>query len=179
MLYFILYFILYFYIIFYIIFFILYYYICYIIFAEKVEIPRLHLFCILLYFLHDLIVFAYTVPSAPVGIESGIIENAQLTSSSTINHLTPAHSARLNSEQSWCSSTADPNSWLQVFLGKQYTLTHIALQGGVETVIVKYERTEGEVNWITYSKSVYGTSIPKVVLLLLFIFCFNSQSSLS
>ena len=118
------------------------------------------------------------MPSKPVGLENRIIEDGDISSSSMLDsHL--AKYARLNEARapgSWCSSPTDANSWLQIFLGKQYTLTHIALQGvndsDVKAITVKYEKTQDGANWMTYSKSVGANSFPKVVffyLLCLFV----------
>ena len=58
-----------------------------------------------------------------------------------------------------------------MFLGKQYTLTHVALQsigGGVDVseLKVQYEKTEDGTKWTNYSKEIDGKEIPKVCLLL-------------
>ena len=115
----------------------------------------------------------FTVPSTPVGLESFKIQDSQITSSSD-DGTRLAKYARLNearSPGSWCTSNTAANSWLQVFLGKQYTLTHIALQGvnnyDVKSMTVKYENTKDGGNWTTYSKSVGGSSIAKVVFFVL------------
>lgn len=114
----------------------------------------------------------FTVPHKPVGFENGAITNAQMNSSTTLNLIIFAHHARLNALSIWCSAVGDPNSWLQVLLGKQYTLTHVAIQltsGGdsasfnVESLTVRYEKTETGENWITYSKVVNGKSFSKVL----------------
>lgn len=109
--------------------------------------------------------------SEPVGLENGAITQVQLNSSTTLSSITPASQSRLNGPYTWCSALGDPNSWLQVSLGKQYTLTHVAIQGtsggsgasaNVERLTVKYEKTEAGENWATYSKLVDGVSFPKV-----------------
>lgn len=113
------------------------------------------------------------MPSKPVGIEDGAITDVQLDSSTVLGSLTPATQSRLNGQHSWCSALRDPNSWLQVSLGKQYTLTHVAIQGtsggsgasaNVESLTVKYEKTEAGENWATYNKIVDGVSFPKVYI---------------
>ena len=117
-------------------------------------------------------VFFFTVPHKPVGIENGAITDVQLSSSTTLNGNIFALHARLNALSIWCSEAGDPNSWLQVLLGKQYTLTHVAIQQtfdgdrasfNVESLTVRYEKTEAGENWITYSKVVNGTSFSKVL----------------
>ena len=115
------------------------------------------------------------MPSKPVGLENRVIEDGDISSSSMLDsHL--AKYARLNEARapgSWCSSPTDANSWLQIFLGKQYTLTHIALQGvndsDVKAITVKYEKTQDGANWMTYSKSVGANSFPKVVFFICFV----------
>lgn len=112
------------------------------------------------------------MPHKPVGLENGTITDVQLNSSTTLNGNVFAHHARLNAESIWCSVVGDPNSWLQVLLGKQYTLTHVAIQQtygrnsasfNIESLTVRYEKTEAGENWITYSKVVNGTSFAKVL----------------
>lgn len=111
------------------------------------------------------------MPSEPVGLENGAITQAQLNSSTILGAINPASQSRLNGPYTWCSALGDPNSWLQVSLGKQYTLTYVAIQGtsggsgasaNVERLTVKYEKTEAGENWATYSKLVDGVSFPKV-----------------
>ena len=103
-----------------------------------------------------------------MGLENQTIPDNHLSSSSQVNSSTVPHLARLNEQRdlkAWCTNGA--NQWLEVFLGKQYTLTHIALQaigGGqdVSSLIVKYEKTKEGNNWIIYKKTIDGTSFPKV-----------------
>ena len=112
------------------------------------------------------------MPSKPVGLEKRTIPDAHFNSSSTSNSSTSAYLARLNELRdigSWCSSGATASEWLQVFLGQQYTLTHIALQGigggyDVTALTVMYEKTKAGESWKTYSKLVNGTESPKVML---------------
>ena len=115
------------------------------------------------------ILFVYSlVPSTPVGLENQTILDNHLRNSSQFNSSTGPHLARLNEERdskAWCTSGV--NQWLEVFLGKQHTLTHIALQaigGGqdVSSLIVQYEKTKEGSSWITYSKVVDGTPFLKV-----------------
>ncbi|CAH3161623.1 unnamed protein product, partial [Pocillopora meandrina] len=88
-------------------------------------------------------VFYYHVPSTPLGLENQTLP---------YNHL-------------GCST--GPNEWLEVFLGKQYTLTHVALQligGGVDVseLKIQYEKTENGTKWTNFSKKIDGKEIPKV-----------------
>lgn len=108
-----------------------------------------------------------SVPSKAVGIESRVIGDSDISSSSVLNQHFADH-ARLNElGEFWCSNTTDVSSWLQVFLGRQYTLTHIAIQGinefDVRAMTVKYEKTRDGENWITYSKHLGGNVNAKVV----------------
>ena len=78
--------------------------------------------------------------------------------------------------RAWCSSGATASEWLQVSLGKEYTLTHVALQGigggyDVTALSVKYEKTQEGENWITYSKLVDGSETAKVILPCCVCFC--------
>ena len=111
------------------------------------------------------------VPSKPVGLEKGTVEDADISSSS-VNGLYLAKYARLNEARTpgaWCSNAADASAWLQVLLGKQYTLTHIAIQGvngnDVRAMTVKYEKTRDGEHWTTYGKSLGGNSNAKVLFL--------------
>lgn len=116
------------------------------------------------------VIIFISVPSKPVGLENGTIPDEDFSSSSNGIGI-QAYLARLNElhhDGHWCSEGTLPSEWLQVFLGKQYTLTHIALQGiggdkDVTTFKVKYEKTKAGTNWITYSKSIDGNVIDKVM----------------
>ena len=106
-----------------------------------------------------------------MGLEKRTVEDADISSSS-VNGSYLAKYARLNEARApgaWCSSAADASAWLQVLLGKQYTLTHIAIQGvngnDVRAMNVKYEKTRDGENWKTYSKSLGGNSTAKVLFL--------------
>lgn len=121
-------------------------------------------------FLYFDVVF-HSVPSTPVGLEKQSIPDGNFDSSSVLNATTSPHLARLNElrdSRAWCSSGATASEWLQVSLGKQYTLTHIALQGvgggyDVTALTVKYEKTQEGENWITYSKLVDDSETSKVM----------------
>ena len=113
------------------------------------------------------------VPSTPLGLQNQILPDRYLSSSSQLNNSTGPYLARLNEQRdskAWCST--GPNEWLEVFLGKQYTLTHVALQsigGGVDVseLKVQYEKTKDGTNWTKYSKEIDGKEISKVCLLFL------------
>ena len=113
------------------------------------------------------------VPSTPLGLENQILPDKYLSSSSQLNNSTGPYLARLKEQRdskAWCST--GPNEWLEVFLGKQYTLTHVALQsigGGVDVseLKVQYEKTKDGTNWTKYSKEIDGKEISKVCLLFL------------
>ncbi|PFX18451.1 Fibroleukin, partial [Stylophora pistillata] len=114
-------------------------------------------------------VFYYHVPSTPLGLENQILPDNYLSNSSQLNSSSGPHLARLNEQRdskAWCS--AGPNEWLQVFLGKQYTLTHMALQsigGGVDVTELKvqYEKTRDGIKWKYYSKEIDGKEMLKVL----------------
>lgn len=118
-------------------------------------------------------VFLPLVPSTPLGLQNQILPDKYLSSSSQLNNSTGPYLARLNEQRdskAWCST--GPNEWLEVFLGKQYTLTHVALQsigGGVDVseLKVQYEKTKDGTNWTKYSKEIDGKEISKVCLLFL------------
>ena len=106
-----------------------------------------------------------------MGLEKRTVEDADISSSSATGSYLAKY-ARLNEARApgaWCSNAADASAWLQVLLGKQYTLTHIAIQGvngnDVRATTVKYEKTRDGENWTTYSKSLGGNSTAKVLFL--------------
>ena len=112
------------------------------------------------------------MPSTPVGLETQSIPDGNFDSSSVSSATTSPYFARLNElrgAQAWCSNGSTASEWLEVSLGKQYTLTHIALQGvggafDVTALTVKYEKTRDGTNWVTYSKLVDGRETSKVML---------------
>ena len=112
------------------------------------------------------------MPSTPVGLEKQSIPDDKFSSSSVSNDTTSPHFARLNElrgSRAWCSSGATASEWLQVSLGKEYTLTHLALQGvgggyDVTALTVKYEKTKDGEDWLTYRKLVDGSETSKVML---------------
>ncbi|XP_048586390.1 uncharacterized protein LOC5504315 isoform X1 [Nematostella vectensis] len=71
----------------------------------------------------------------PLGIEEGIIEDAQMTASSAWNNNFKrygAHRARINLESwpaGWNAKRFDPDPWLQIDLGSVKTVTSVATQG--------------------------------------------------
>ena len=68
--------------------------------------------------------------SAPLGMESGKIKDAQITASSTLAVKTLAHLARLNiAFKAWEPSSNDNKQWIQVDLDKKTVITSIATQG--------------------------------------------------
>ena len=63
----------------------------------------------------------------PLGIENGQIRDSSITAPSAVSG-SEAKYARLNSGGSWCTdSTA--NNWLQVDLGRVFTIVAVAVQG--------------------------------------------------
>ncbi|RMX52838.1 hypothetical protein pdam_00011325, partial [Pocillopora damicornis] len=102
-------------------------------------------------------------------LENQRLPDKYLSSSSQLNNSTGPYLARLKEQRdskAWCST--GPNEWLEVFLGKQYTLTHVALQsigGGVDVseLKVQYEKTKDGTNWTKYSKEIDGKEISKVL----------------
>ncbi len=67
----------------------------------------------------------------PLGMERRIIDDAQITYSTTFNAATHSgKEARLNNNRCWCSAaTAQFNQWLKVDLRKTLQITGIAIQG--------------------------------------------------
>ena len=65
---------------------------------------------------------------APLGLESGVISDGQITASSQMDeHQSPAQ-ARLN-HWGWSAGSDDLKQWLQVDLGSYIRVTQVATQG--------------------------------------------------
>ncbi|XP_022805050.1 uncharacterized protein LOC111342257 [Stylophora pistillata] len=65
---------------------------------------------------------------SPLGMESQVITDAQITASTQWNNNSPAKSARLKLG-GWVAGAVDPKQWLQVDLGTYSTVTAVATQG--------------------------------------------------
>ena len=115
--------------------------------------------------------FCTAVPcTASVGMESLLIRDAQITTSSefSLNHA--AIQARLNfkaggsKNEAWSARSNDANQWIQVALGSYTKLTGIATQGrnGVNEWVTKYQLqySDDGVNFEYYKE--LGQSSPKV-----------------
>ena len=64
-----------------------------------------------------------------VGMESGVIADNQLTSSSQQSPEYGAHYSRLNSqsgEGAWCAGSCDSSEYLQIDLGKVYVIFEVS-----------------------------------------------------
>ena len=111
------------------------------------------------------------VPSTPLGLENQILSDNYLSNPSQLNSSTGPYLVRLNEQhdsKAWRSTGS--SKWLDVFLGKQNTLTHVALQsigGGVDVseLKVQSEKNKDGTKWISYIKEIDGKEIPKVCLL--------------
>ena len=67
----------------------------------------------------------------PLGMESGVIRDSQITASSFHNN-NPAQ-ARLN-KLGWTAALNDPKSWLQIDLGSYKIVTRLATRGSSQSV---------------------------------------------
>ena len=73
--------------------------------------------------------------SAPLGLESGLIKDAQVTESSELDRNHAAIQGRLNftagggKQGGWAAGKNNGNQWIQVALGSYTKLTSIATQG--------------------------------------------------
>ena len=83
---------------------------------------------------------------APVGMESGLISDDQISASSQLDDNHAPQRARLNTKISgirqggWLPLTNDFNQWLQVDLGSYTRVTRVATQGmnGYDQWVTKY-----------------------------------------
>ena len=82
--------------------------------------------CVLFHFVDDM---------QALGMESGAIADSQLTTSSEWSAYQGSKRGRLHTKENglgtgaWSSLTSDLNQWLQVDLGKNTPVTHVATQG--------------------------------------------------
>ena len=72
----------------------------------------------------------------PLGMESGVISDTQITSSSDLSDTSTAIYARLNqlgdnngTEGAWIAATNDKNQWVEVNLYRQTIVTGVTMQG--------------------------------------------------
>ena len=88
-------------------------------------------------FLFQLPCAAPTLPCIdPLGMESGVISDTQITSSSDLSETSTAIYARLNqlgekngTEGAWVAATNDKNQWIEVNLYRQTVVTGVNMQG--------------------------------------------------
>jgi len=116
-------------------------------------------------------VFCTAAPClAPLGVETGLIQDAQMTASSEWDSNHAAFQARLNfkagegKQGAWSARSNDENQWIQVALDNNTILTGIATQGrnGVSQWVTKYQLqySDDGVNFYHYEEP--GQSSSKV-----------------
>ena len=72
----------------------------------------------------------------PLGMESGVIEDSQL-SHSTEYHGNPSKYGRLNmANAGWCVSKNDNNEWMQIDFNQPMVITAAATQGHGQSISV-------------------------------------------
>jgi len=108
--------------------------------------------------------------SAPLGMETGLITDAQITASSEWDSNHAAIQARLNFKAAgskrgaWSARSNDANQWIQVALGSNTKLTGIATQGrnAHSQWVTKYQLqySDDGVNFHHYKEPGQGS--PKV-----------------
>ena len=108
--------------------------------------------------------------TTPLGMETGLIKDAQITASSELNSNHAAIQARLNFKAgkgktgAWSARSNDANQWIQVTLGAYTELTGIATQGrnGASEWVTKYQLqySDDGVNFDYYKEA--GQRSPKV-----------------
>ena len=65
----------------------------------------------------------------PLGMESGVIEDSQLSHSSQFNG-NPARNGRLNKgNAAWCVANGNDNEWMQIDFKQPMVITAISTQG--------------------------------------------------
>ena len=82
----------------------------------------------------------------PLGMESKIITDAQISVSSSWWYWNPLH-VRLKNYYGWRANTDDQNQWIKVDLGRYTKVTRVATQGG---------RYYGGLGWVTNFKILYS-----------------------
>ena len=108
--------------------------------------------------------------SAPLGLESGLIKDAQVTESSELDRNHAAIQGRLNftagggKQGGWAAGKNNGNQWIQVALGSYTKLTSIATQGrnAHSQWLTAYKLQYSEDGVTFYYYKVPGQSSPKV-----------------
>ena len=65
----------------------------------------------------------------PLGMESSVISDTQITSSSESSDTSTAIYARLNTDGAWIAGVNDTNQWVEVNLYRQTVITGVTMQG--------------------------------------------------
>ena len=105
----------------------------------------------------------------PVGMESGLISDDQISASSQLDDNHAPKRARLNTKMSgikqggWLPLTNDRNQWLQVDLNSYTRVTRVATQGmdGYEQWVTSFQ-LEYSINEITFKSYMESVGNPKV-----------------
>ncbi|XP_066019015.1 uncharacterized protein [Pocillopora verrucosa] len=106
---------------------------------------------------------------APVGMESGLISDDQISASSQLDDNHAPKRARLNTKMSgikqggWLPLTNDRNQWLQVDLNSYTRVTRVATQGmdGYEQWVTSFQ-LEYSINEITFKSYMESVGNPKI-----------------
>ncbi|XP_071956870.1 uncharacterized protein [Antedon mediterranea] len=69
----------------------------------------------------------------PVGVETGIVLDSQLSASSSYDEDHQPENARLNDPTGWMANDTEPGHWLQVSFRKRMKITGVLIQGGGDT----------------------------------------------
>ncbi|XP_078603257.1 lactadherin-like [Branchiostoma floridae x Branchiostoma japonicum] len=93
--------------------------------------------------------------SSPLGMESGVIEDSQISAFSFRTSNEP-YNARLNGNNEWRADDSDQNQWLQVDLHKTIVLTGIQTQGqhnGRDRYVTSFEvsYSDDEMDWTVFT----------------------------
>ena len=119
------------------------------------ELLHKDLYSTLVYFSRYLFYPAARSCFLPLGMESGHLPDSALSASTSYNANHIPQFSRLNKipasgkAGAWCASKNDGNQWLQVYFGRETTVTKVATQG-------RYDNTQWVMSY-SLSYSVDGT----------------------
>ena len=122
----------------------------------------------------------------PLGMESGYLPDSALSASSSYNANTIPQFSRLNKipakgkAGAWCTVSNNHNQWLQVFFGRETTVTKVAIQGRYDccsqwVASFKLSYSSDGIHWAWYRLSDGQTKV-NVVHLTIFTFSEKSHS---
>ena len=131
----------------------------------------------------------------PLGMESGVISDTRITSSSDLSETSTAIYARLNqvgenngTEGAWIAATNDKNQWVEVNLYRQMVVTGVNMQGNPSSdkwvTRYKVEFSLDHVMWeyVCDENGIFEVGLKKVVFVInqcIIIILINEKITLS